>query len=568
MGNKAGKLAKEKLHHPSFFYEGVKAAHEGRYCTSEIYFENALESHPGREFWVKLHKGMNVVDTIVKHVNENDSEVNKTICTEDTTLELFLDERANHVLDYIRLSMDIMHTYLSLSPNRVNGGIALGYCMSICRGTRDLNHLLTIWAREAGKSFMSPEMVANTVNPFKKVMNENKGEECVALCTVVTTICLFQSTIQHYWICACINYCILSLQFAEHLEGRSQLKHRGRVYANVIDLASAAMYNLQELSNRLEYTNAAKDLKARMPKVTFTPFLSENLTSENGLHYQATETNTRCSKQSTRDVKPSIFTTSTVTQPFFYQGRRVNVDSKLSPYVREDPPIRLVVKTQVSRESLARIRSAGKRDTYFYLAWFFKRSVSIVPGHSLHFLRKDLPYYVVKLESLCKKSTRGLGSVETDMTSIIIDRDLNSPSDFFQGVRLKLNSDEDEGVKDKATENETGGNENHLIAMEVCETVNTDDRGAQDEVKTNLQNYENVYLNFKDDTTLRLLTIEEAFLTQSIFAFIKAKILKRKKYFEDAERLNEFVRSTSANFYGTSSHEVEFLFNIESYINI
>ncbi|CCW71600.1 unnamed protein product [Phytomonas sp. Hart1] len=567
MGNKAGKLKKEKLGHPFFFYEGVKAAHEGRYSSSEIFFENALGSHPGRDFWVKLNKGINMPDTIIKHSTEGDSTTSKTTCDEDTVLELILDEQADNILDYIRLSLDIMHTYLSLTPNKINGGIALAYCVSICRGTRDLNHLLRIWAREAGKTIMSPEMVANTVNPFKKANSESNGEECVPLCMIVTTIWLFQSTLQHYWNCACINYCVLLLQYTQNMESKSQVKHKARAHANILDLSSASMFNLHEACNLLEYTSAAKDLNSRLPKTNFTLYLSENPTSKNNFQYQVTDTNTHGSKKSNRDIRPSIFGPSTVTQPFFYHGRRINLENMISPFVREDPPIRLSVKTQISRNNLVHIKSAGKRDTYYYLEWFFTKSVSIVPGHNLHFLRKDLPYYIVKLETIFKKSVKNFGSLRADMTSIIINKEPNPPSDFFQGISVKVNSDEDHGAKGKSNDQD---NQDVPSSTEEAD-LNIDfitENTIEEVEKISLQNYENTLLNFKDDTTLRLLTIEEAFLTQVIIAVIKLKILKKKKHFEDAERLNEFVRNTAISFYGNGSHELEFIFNIESYINI
>ncbi|KAG5495802.1 hypothetical protein JIQ42_02662 [Leishmania sp. Namibia] len=58
MGNRQSSVSKEGEGHPEVFYRGVKAAREGRFTVSELYFVQALTRHPGRRFWDTLTKAV------------------------------------------------------------------------------------------------------------------------------------------------------------------------------------------------------------------------------------------------------------------------------------------------------------------------------------------------------------------------------------------------------------------------------------------------------------------------------------------------------------------------------
>ncbi|KAK7201921.1 hypothetical protein NESM_000259700 [Novymonas esmeraldas] len=54
MGNRQSQVPQEGQGHPVHYYRGVAAAKEARFSMSELYFVQALEKHPGREFWDTL----------------------------------------------------------------------------------------------------------------------------------------------------------------------------------------------------------------------------------------------------------------------------------------------------------------------------------------------------------------------------------------------------------------------------------------------------------------------------------------------------------------------------------
>lgn len=54
MGNAQSEVPKEGEGHPALFYKGVAAAGEARFSLSEFYFAQALQKHPGHEFWDTL----------------------------------------------------------------------------------------------------------------------------------------------------------------------------------------------------------------------------------------------------------------------------------------------------------------------------------------------------------------------------------------------------------------------------------------------------------------------------------------------------------------------------------
>ncbi|KAK7201916.1 sodium stibogluconate resistance protein [Novymonas esmeraldas] len=58
MGNSQSTVPKEAQGHPALFYRGVKAANEGRYTVSELYFVQALSRHPGQHFWDTFTKAV------------------------------------------------------------------------------------------------------------------------------------------------------------------------------------------------------------------------------------------------------------------------------------------------------------------------------------------------------------------------------------------------------------------------------------------------------------------------------------------------------------------------------
>ncbi|CAC9518335.1 sodium_stibogluconate_resistance_protein_-_putative [Leishmania infantum] len=58
MGNRQSSVPLEGEGHPEVFYRGVKAAQEGRFTVSEVYFVQALTRHPGRHFWDTFTKAV------------------------------------------------------------------------------------------------------------------------------------------------------------------------------------------------------------------------------------------------------------------------------------------------------------------------------------------------------------------------------------------------------------------------------------------------------------------------------------------------------------------------------
>ncbi|KAK7201919.1 sodium stibogluconate resistance protein [Novymonas esmeraldas] len=58
MGNSHSTVPKAAQGHPEEFYRGVKAAKEGRFTVSELYFVQALQGHPGHGFWDTFTKAV------------------------------------------------------------------------------------------------------------------------------------------------------------------------------------------------------------------------------------------------------------------------------------------------------------------------------------------------------------------------------------------------------------------------------------------------------------------------------------------------------------------------------
>ncbi|CBZ40920.1 uncharacterized protein [Leishmania mexicana MHOM/GT/2001/U1103] len=58
MGNRQSSVPLEGEGHPEVYYRGVKAAQEGRFTVSEVYFVQALTRHPGRNFWDTFTKAV------------------------------------------------------------------------------------------------------------------------------------------------------------------------------------------------------------------------------------------------------------------------------------------------------------------------------------------------------------------------------------------------------------------------------------------------------------------------------------------------------------------------------
>ncbi|KAK7201915.1 hypothetical protein NESM_000259100 [Novymonas esmeraldas] len=58
MGNVNSTVPKEGQGHPELFYRGVTATSQARFTASELYFGQALDEHPGREFWDTLMRGV------------------------------------------------------------------------------------------------------------------------------------------------------------------------------------------------------------------------------------------------------------------------------------------------------------------------------------------------------------------------------------------------------------------------------------------------------------------------------------------------------------------------------
>ncbi|KAK7201920.1 hypothetical protein NESM_000259600 [Novymonas esmeraldas] len=63
MGNSASRIPEEGQGHPALFYRGVEAAQVSRFTTSELYFVQALEGHPARNFWDVLMNSVLNKDT-------------------------------------------------------------------------------------------------------------------------------------------------------------------------------------------------------------------------------------------------------------------------------------------------------------------------------------------------------------------------------------------------------------------------------------------------------------------------------------------------------------------------
>ncbi|CAG9579248.1 putative sodium stibogluconate resistance protein [Leishmania major strain Friedlin] len=196
MGNRQSSVPLEGEGHPEVFYRGVKAAQEGRFTVSEVYFVQALTRHPGRRFWdtftrAVLQKERNAgfegggaslpkdgvqedvgagpaVDGPLGSCNDvqpqpvrggsvtdkadelpgsddrgdggdsaeqTDARTNGAQPVYDTkVVDVFLplDGDLTHIMDYYRLLADIGHTYLQLIPSTAHVEKVTGLAARYC----------------------------------------------------------------------------------------------------------------------------------------------------------------------------------------------------------------------------------------------------------------------------------------------------------------------------------------------------------------------------------------------------------------------------------------------------
>ncbi|KAK7201913.1 hypothetical protein NESM_000258900 [Novymonas esmeraldas] len=239
MGNRQSQVPQEGQGHPAHYYRGVAAAKEARFTVAELYFVQALQKHPGRDFWNLLMSNVireNVTSPTetaargseyaahgiggrARQQQEQSSErtdgersrgtsrgraettagyssasehadQSSAAEEEEAVHEVFLplDERIHDILDFFRMLADIALIYLELLAATRHKekvlSLASRYCILTISHTQVLLHCLTLWKEEQaldGRGFIDYEKKrqrSDTIDPMYAA--EGEEEESLA----------------------------------------------------------------------------------------------------------------------------------------------------------------------------------------------------------------------------------------------------------------------------------------------------------------------------------------------------------------------------------------------------
>ncbi|TPP42674.1 hypothetical protein CGC21_11795 [Leishmania donovani] len=451
MGNRQSSVPLEGEGHPEVFYRGVKAAQEGRFTVSEVYFVQALTRHPGRHFWDTFTKavlqkersagfeggGASLPkDGVQEDVDagpaadgplgpcndvqpqtadelpgsgdrgdggdsaeQADARTNGAQSVHDTkVVDVFLplDGGLTDVMDYYRLLADIGHTYLQLIPSTAHmekvTGLAARYCIFTITHTQMLLHCLTLW-KEAklgdGGGFID----------YAKVRN-------LKICSGVA-------------------------ELSAELNPDSHSSNKGKQKWRTIDRTASLLFTLQLLEANCRYyclvflvnycglllrsysrlTDQRKVNRVHANIVEHLDMVSRlvlGLAGEYPNEYLSRLIMASLPKPSNfdRECLSSMGASSHMSSQKILsfgndQHRHLYAsgypwsptESALIPLILARN-VRLNVQENVSRHSQAQLRSPAERMSYHYTKWNFASDLVILPGCSLYMLKKSLPEFV------------------------------------------------------------------------------------------------------------------------------------------------------------------------------
>ncbi|CAD2213749.1 hypothetical protein, conserved [Angomonas deanei] len=299
--------------HPEQYYRGVEAVNEGRYQVGEIYFQQALRVHPGRQFWSDLtgavwgkpEKNNNDEDMPfsdhypkeeeeeeegeIKLVNKdsknplqddsrsmnstnrdrNSRNGDKTSSNKTKKMKYVympFDHRLVDIMDYTRMVCDIANCYNTQPKDELNQSIAFVYYGFLNSHFQIFFYALRIWMGENGE-FVG-KMMASDTNVTDEKKGKAHGNELITPGEAMWVVELIYAFLRYYWIQTVVNLMCLSMISAQSLEA-TEVKRITRIMENVIELGGTAQYDLQFISSTMAHTECGKILTELMPSVGY-----------------------------------------------------------------------------------------------------------------------------------------------------------------------------------------------------------------------------------------------------------------------------------------------------------
>ncbi|KAG5471311.1 hypothetical protein LSCM1_01390 [Leishmania martiniquensis] len=474
MGNRQSSVPKEGKGHPEVFYRGVKAAQEGRFTVSEVYFVQALTRHPGRRFWdtltnAALRRGCGAgpeADAAPPPKEgagrqagadaafggpldpSDQAERRSVFCSsvggaadpaegaaggceyeEDllpgggggdgggpgeqadartngaqsalgakvVDIHLPLDGDLIHVISYYRLLADIAHTYLKQLATTAHvdkvTGLAGRYCILTISHTQLLLHCLTLW-KEAhfsdGGGFIdydkrrhlslgsdvAEEPQDDSDSDVRSTSHRRQRWRMMdRTASVLFTLGLLEAKTRYYCLAFLISYAALMMRC---YAGLTEQRKINRVHANIVEHLEMASVLVWDLAKEYPNEYLSRLVMANVPRPS-SP--DRDGISAAGASSHASAQNIHALGG---DQHRHLYASGCPWSP---------TQSALIPLVLARN-VRLSVQARVSRHSQAQIRSPAERLSYHYTGWNFDTGLMIVPGCSLHMLRRSLPGFV------------------------------------------------------------------------------------------------------------------------------------------------------------------------------
>lgn len=558
----------EAERHDQLFLRAVTAAKEGRYCVSELYFQQTLEQHPGRLFWASMVHCMSspvgssvgspvgspaaaeadqsmpkIVDPVLQHLTLNEKG--------RVELPLHFDDDAEQVVDYMRLCADIANTYLRLKPDSINRGIALSYYASLHTITQYMFPLMVMWLMENREGFLSgnAEQVADVAIAGFDMGRVHKMKESDALIAgqeatkkkkvfgdrpstnaeIFVEYLKLLETVRYYYSVSGINFTLMAIQRANAMDRKKEVGKIRRVMVNAMDIIGKFHYDIGLSVDMQRETDVTRIVKQFLPAIEYVAF-PEIEGNHDGEESDNEGKGAGTAKESSHGAANGTTTAASVTatklggQAFLYQAKYANPAAKITVDFLTDPPMRLSVKSGVLRHQLCELRCAAQRDTLVYFNWFFADEMSFYPGHTHSHLAKELSYYRAYLE---KSSGSPL-------------MEHRKASDGFTVMPNPRGTDE-ELLKAAASANTASPTPQKLQVQ--TDKVKKVKKGPM----------VNPGLNLRDATTIQLVDYEEALFFQTLAVLVLAKLCEYCDRLDRTEAFRVFADKVTETLYGPGS---------------
>ncbi|KAG5471627.1 hypothetical protein LSCM4_03178 [Leishmania orientalis] len=608
MGNRQSSVSKEGEGHPEVFYRGVKAAREGRFTVSELYFVQALTRHPGRSFWDTLTKAVlqkeysagfegggtsppkggtprkagadpdvggpldasdpterksvfcgNVSDAA--HLAEGSGDSGdggspegqadagasgaQSACgAKVVDIYLPLDGDLRHVIDYYRLLADIANTYLKLLSSTAHvekvTGLAARYCLCTISHTQLLLHCLKLW-KEAhfgdGGGFIDYDK--------KRHLRFGSGiaeEQCDSIdhdsrsgerskqrwrmmdrtASLLFTLGLLEAKSRYYCLAFLVSYAGLLLRSYSTL---TEQRKMNRVYANIVGHLEEAYLLVWDLAKEYPDEYLSRLIMANVPRPS--NFGRDGVS--------ATGSSSHASTQNIHvmggDQHRHLYASACPWSP---------TQSALIPLVLARV-VRLNVQESVSRHSQAQLHSPAERLSYHYTGWNFDTRLMIVPGCSLHMLRRSLPAFVPGRSTLAHYATMA-EQEEFYIPSRVGDAHLHAGS-----AAVPVPEDGGAAVRGRVLHS--------CVVEDSAAAKKQEARRVQWEAKLIKKRRQiNTDLDLSDERTCVALCLEEA-CALSLPAVFLSSVLEKKARGSDSTDIYYTERMLVTGMYGSDSSE-------------